>query len=177
MHPKVVGSDASKASASYPEAFCRNYAKLLIESWKDRGALPRRGRFRALASRPPNKLYKKQRGKFGGLAASESKRARRDAENKEAIGGMRRPVWSLERVPGLRAVGREIDHLFDEFIKKEPGPVNAGLLEAWTQKARDPDQAVVDWIKEGAPPGHQQMHPGPWRVPSERRGPASLGRS
>ena len=53
-------------------------------------------------------------------------------------------------------------------------PVNAGLLEAWTQKARDPDQAVVDWIKEGAP---QQMHPGPWRVPSERRGPASLGRS
>ena len=64
-------------------------------------------------------------GKFGSLQAQDSKKAKRDKENKEAIGGMRRPAWSLEKVPGLRAVGMEIDQLFDKFAERVPGAAGA----------------------------------------------------
>ena len=33
IHPKVVGKEASRDSASYPAAFCKAYAALVVEAW------------------------------------------------------------------------------------------------------------------------------------------------
>ena len=201
-HPKVVGSEASKDSAAYPDALCRKYAEILIKLWS--GATQGTNKRKASDLAEPvvqEAAWEGGPGKFGSLTSLDSKRARRDQENKEAIGGMRRPVWSLERVPGLRAVGREVDRLFEDFVQRVPGaaraaegygtegftmghvaewrrtledhfgvdsrsarvqlksllhydsPVNTALLEAWTQRAKDPDHIVVDWLREGAPLG------------------------
>ena len=65
-------------------------------------------------------------GAFGSLRVQDTKKARRDRENKEAIGGMRRPVWALEHVPGLRTVGQEVSRIFDKFAAKFPGAALAG---------------------------------------------------
>ncbi|CAE7832753.1 RE2 [Symbiodinium sp. CCMP2592] len=200
FHPKVVGTMAAKDSASYPMALCKAYAKLVVRAWigKAEGGIKRPSGW---VDRPPAGLVEEAQweggqGTFGSLRVQDSKKARRDKENKEAIGGMRRPVWALEHVPGLRAVGLEVSELFDKFAAKHPGakgaaqdygtegfeigfveewrrwlenhfgvesghprlqlksllhyesPVNTSLLEAWTLKARDPDKAVVDWLKE-----------------------------
>ena len=32
-------------------------------------------------------------------------------------------------------------------------PVNVALLEAWTHQAKDPDHAVIEWLRHGAPLG------------------------
>ena len=110
-------------------------------------------------------------------------------------------------MPGLRAVGVEVDALFDKFVEGTPGaasagegygtegfeikhvdewrqalenhfgvnsqpaglqlrsllhyetPVNTPPLEAWTRKAKDPDQVALTWLREGAPLGANQSIP------------------
>ena len=212
VHPKVVGPTASKDSAHYPRAFCKRYAELLVSAWKRKACASLKRPASALNMPAGERVIQEAEwqggpGKFGSMTAHESKKARRDQENKEAIGGMRRPAGALERVPGLRAVGLEIDNLFEEFLVRVPGaaraaegygtegfaikhvdewqraleahfgvnsqpppvqlksllhydtPVNAALLEAWIKKAKDPDQVVVDWLKEGAPLGANRPIP------------------
>ena len=43
-----------------------------------------------------------------------------DAKNKAAAVGLRRAVWAMERVPGMRAVGFQVDELFDTCCKQRP---------------------------------------------------------
>jgi hypothetical protein len=129
-HPKVVGREASRDSASYPAAFCRAYAKLMVMAWQgtsgEQGGTDRTEQHPgALQDAEIDAAIQEAEwlggpGKFGALRESRSIKATRDRENLEAIGGLRRPTASLERVPGLRAVGREISNLFDEFSKQRP---------------------------------------------------------
>ena len=205
LHPKVVGVAAAKDWAGYPISLCHAYARLAVKQWVA-GSRPTLKRPAEQPDEEHAQVIEEAQwtggsGRFGDLRHQDTKKAKRDRENQEAIGGMRRPAWSLDHVPGLRAVGREIDQLFDEFVKKEPGaatageryategfkmnfveewkaaleahfgvcsrpaglrlksllhydsPVNVALLEAWSKQASDPDQAVLTWLKEGAPLG------------------------
>ena len=141
--PKHVGhrsvvAEAAKDSASYPSALCRAYAKLLVAAWKasaPAGAAAAATEAPTLKRKAPaageasetilEATWQGGAGKFASLQAQDSKKAKRDRENKEAIGGMRRPVRSLEKVPGLRAVGMETDLLFDKSAERVPGAAEA----------------------------------------------------
>ena len=54
-------------------------------------------------------------GKFSSLRMQDTKKGPRE-----------KAVWSLDRVPGLRAVGVEVDALFDKFVEGTPGAASAG---------------------------------------------------
>ena len=130
LHPKVVGVAAAKDSAGYPISLCHAYAKLVVKQWMA-GLRPTLKRPAEQPDEEHAQVIEEAQwiggsGRFGDLRHQDTKKAKRDRENQEAIGGMRRPAWSLDHVPGLRAVGREIDLLFDEFVKKVPGAATAG---------------------------------------------------
>ena len=121
IHPKVVGVKASRDSASYPVALCTEYARLVVKTWKGRRQ-PNDIEPPPFTPQTPRVIQEAEweggEGKFGGLRQQVSKKAQRDLENKEAIGGLRRPIWSLERVPGLRSVGQAVSNLFDEYVRE-----------------------------------------------------------
>ena len=50
-------------------------------------------------------------------------------------------------------------------------PVNVALLEAWSRQATDPDQAVLAWLREGAPPGANVPTPSVGIFPSKEADP------
>ena len=139
VHPKVVGKENSSKSAAYPRRLCHFYAQLVVGTWvKSRAKIPR-----SLDTCPPkmpaealpprgvpvaDAEWSGGTGKHGMLRETISKKMLRDAENKAAIGGLRRPVWSLERAPGVRDVGRGVSDLFDTFTKQCPGAQKAAEL-------------------------------------------------
>ena len=129
-HPRVVGANAAKDSAAYPIALCHQYAKLVVETWlKDRRQPGKRAAEPEITEKPDiieEAHWSGGQGAFGSLRVQDTKKARRDRENKEAIGGMRRPVWALEHVPGLRTVGQEVSRIFDKFAAKFQGAALAG---------------------------------------------------
>lgn len=49
-----------------------------------------------------------------------SKKARRELENAEAIGGLRRPGISVTKVPGAAAVGERLRGVVDRYIDMYP---------------------------------------------------------
>ena len=53
-------------------------------------------------------------------AAEHSKKARRELENREAIGGMRNPATAVRRLPALRSVGEKVADMFDSFVSAYP---------------------------------------------------------
>ena len=127
VHPKVLGAEASKDSAAYPWLLCLRYAELVVSCWMARADRPHHCVTQPVAS--PEIIAEAEwrggRGRHGGLHATPSKRAIRDQENKDAIGGLRRPLWAIERFPGIRAVGREVSQLFDKFVRRYPAAEEA----------------------------------------------------
>ena len=131
-----MGKEASRDSASYPTAFCQAYAELVVRAWREPagGADSCRSRRRGPGDLEADEIdgiiqeaeWQGGPGKFGGLRESLSRKAKRDQENRQAIGGLRRPTLALERVPGLRAVGREISDLFDKFTENHTGADTVG---------------------------------------------------
>ncbi|CAE7468205.1 unnamed protein product [Symbiodinium sp. CCMP2592] len=119
-HPAVDYTN-SAASARYPKGLCTEYAKLLAAVW-EKGAKPAPNNEAKVIEEAE---WKGGDGKFGPLRKEKSKKATRDEENKASLGGLRRPTWASERVPGLRDVGNKVSECFDEFCKSHPGAAKA----------------------------------------------------
>ena len=108
VHPAVDSSN-SPASARYPRALCVKYAQLLVATWLDDVDMEEPVAEAAGSARAvPEAEWKGGEGKYGGLRPDKSKKAERDRENKAALGGLRRPIWAVERLPGLRDAGWQL---------------------------------------------------------------------
>ena len=103
-----------------------------------------------LSSEPPEVQWQGGEGLFNTLRARDSTKDRRDRENKAAIGGLRRPVWAVERLPVLRDVGEKIRELFENFTAKNVEAAKAsegygskefimkgGIVKAWAHELRE----------------------------------------
>ena len=53
-------------------------------------------------------------------APDESRRAVRERENAEALGGLRNPWLAVDKVPGLRTMGAKIREAFNRVVAKFP---------------------------------------------------------
>ena len=184
VHSPVVET-ASKGSAAYPRELCRQYAKLVVETWvrssnfrpsslslpsplapisvsptastSTSSTAPTRPPPTTSSPRPGARQdgfagvaeaeWQGGGGKFGQLKARDSKRKRREEENKTAVGGLKRPIWSLERSPGMRSLGLRIDELFDQVASKKP-ELNGAAAEYGSPDFELDTELVETWRAE-----------------------------
>ena len=59
-------------------------------------------------------------GGSGGVELVETKKERRERENNECIGGLRSPWKSVQKLPKLREVGRQLRRILEDFLDAHP---------------------------------------------------------
>ena len=81
-------------------------------------------------------------------AAEHSKKARRELENREAIGGMRNPATAVRRLPALRSVGEKVADMFDSFVSAYPDALKVATEYGSGDAVGDPGMVEVwrDWL-------------------------------
>ncbi|CAE7831161.1 unnamed protein product [Symbiodinium sp. CCMP2592] len=150
-HPKVVGTKAAKDSAS-----CRALHQLRQAR---RGGLAEGGtlgrRPRSLRQPPSSEFEEGQAGDATSSTAlwpacpEGGGALRHGGLQDHGRGGME----SMTELEAQFGVCSQRPELTLKSLLHYDTPVNVALLEAWTQLAKDPDQAVIEWLKYGAPLG------------------------
>ena len=178
FHPRVVGGAAAKDSAGYPISLCHAYAQAGGQTVGVGHAtiLQAAGRATRRGARPGHRggpvdrgigSFWRAPGHQEGQARPREPRGRRWNVEASLVPGPRsrlegRGARDRPAVRQVRGKGALEAHfgvcsrpasLQLKSLLHYDSPVNVALLEAWSRQASDPDQAVLTWLREGAPLG------------------------
>ena len=103
----------------------------------------------------------------GGTQDPNTKKATRDRENNEAIGGMRNPARSVAKIAGLRSAGLRVRSLIENFCVDHPDLLR-DIVQSAGDKVNLVDETRVDQLAEHIAKGLGAEH--------HRRGRRSLWR-
>ncbi|CAE7542163.1 unnamed protein product, partial [Symbiodinium necroappetens] len=182
-HPKVVGEAAAKDSAGCPIGLCHAYAKLVVKQWTA-GAQPPRKRPAEQHSEHTEVIEEAHwtggPGRFGSLRLQDTKKAR-STSCSTSLWRKYRAQWQQVSATARNYIEEWMEAHFGVCSKPAnvqlksllhyDSPVNVALLEAWSRQATDPDQAVLAWLREGAPLGANVPTPSVGIFPSKEEDP------
>ena len=116
-------------AAEYPQGLCEELAKSFLKSLE------------LQPDRQPmvHKLVKDSDGR----RFVESKKGQQEAENDECVGGLRNPVYSIQKVPGWKAVGSLLFEMLGSILRSHPEWADQWR---WIGKMELPDKFLVNTI-------------------------------
>ena len=80
--------------------------------------------------------------KWSPAPPNASKKAEREEENERALGGLRNPWKSVDKIPGLRTVGQVMRKAFDRVVAKFPSVLR--LADHFgTPEIVEPDEEIL----------------------------------
>eukprot|EP00435_Cladocopium_sp_Y103_P042020 s1275_g11.t1 len=155
-HIPVIGRERSKASGTYPDELCEQYAKLAITQLYLMG----KEEFLTYKKERLQKSIDEQKAKSNSSSQSQvksegsarlrphvlSQQIKGHEDNVTYIGGMRDPYTRQlrARAPATLTIR--------ERLQYRP-PLDAEIIQAWSEKANDKESEVPKWIRSGAPLG------------------------
>ncbi|CAE7212170.1 unnamed protein product [Symbiodinium sp. CCMP2592] len=174
-HEKLVGRVRTSESAEYPKDLCIKYAALLVKAFKKtlqlewwrselrcKKEMVSQLQVKWLESKEKQLSHQQtaasQTGRskrvWSARAATVdidpdkrvSKKARRELENVQAVGGMRNPHASMSRLGKVAEVGRDIARLWRRFAQEHPEALE--VAKTYGSKDCQPDLKIAEAWKD-----------------------------
>ncbi len=171
-HESLTGKEKTSKAAQYPTALAKAYAELVVNLWKKQlqlewwrqredlttaevGHLKAAEKKRKREEPSPVKVLEDEPSSSVTVKPNDESRPRtrtptakeiREAENRNAIGGMRNPKRSVRRLSGLLEVGADLREDWRSLVEDFPGVMETARKYG-TKKCELIPEALEEWKK------------------------------